>query len=156
MKRDALLLLERRLHLEVPLTRHMGVSLDRYQDGELWVQADFASNVNIHGTAFGGSLFSLCAVACWGLLHLSFEEQAVNAHTVLGHASIDYYLPVKGELRVKSGMPEDGSFPQFLSRLKRGDRASITLEAAIETSRGRAVRFCGDYAAQHSGGRDGD
>ena len=46
------------LHREVPLTREMGISVAAYDGHELRVAADFEPNVNIHGTAFGGSLFS--------------------------------------------------------------------------------------------------
>lgn len=147
MMTQGLLTLEHRLHREVPLTRHMGIRLERYGDGELLVRADLASNVNIHGTAFGGSLFSICAVACWGLLHLNFEQAGLDAHTVLGEASINYYQPVRADLVVSSRMPDDGSFEIFLDSLERGGRASIRLVAMVQYQGRPAVKFQGEYSA---------
>lgn len=144
--------LELRLHREVPLTRHMGIRLDEYRDKELVIRADLAANLNIHGTAFGGSLFSVCAVACWGLLHLSFEQEGLEAHTVLGEASIRYLRPVREDLRVSCRMPEDGSFDVFLHRLQRGGKASIQLRATVGRQDEPAVEFRGEYAAQHTPG----
>ncbi len=53
--RQRLKLLEETLHKEVPLTRQMGVRAEEHDGRELVIKADFEPNINIHGTAFGGS-----------------------------------------------------------------------------------------------------
>jgi len=144
---DKLSELERTLHHEVPLTEQMGVRVESHDGHELVLHADFAPNINIHGTAFGGSLYSLCAVTCWGMLHLKFEQAAIDAHSVLGQARISYMRPVKGDILARCRLPEDGSFELFIDRLKRGERARINLVAEICTEEGVAVSYSGNYSA---------
>ncbi|MCB1870852.1 MAG: YiiD C-terminal domain-containing protein [Chromatiaceae bacterium] len=135
------------LHREVPLTRQMGVSVVDYDGNRLTVTADFGPNVNIHGTAFGGSQFSICAVAGWALLHLKYEEAGTHALSVLGNASIDYFSPVKGEIRAQCGLPQDGTFEPFMRRVGGGERAAIALVTEILAGDKVAARFRGRYSA---------
>ncbi len=144
---DRLSVLEQTLHQEVPLTEQMGVRVEAHDEHELVLHADFAPNINIHGTAFGGSLYSICAVTCWGMLHLKFEEENVAAHSVLGRANITYMRPVTGDIQARCRLPDDGSFEQFLARVKQGEKARIDLVAEILTEDGVAVSYCGNYSA---------
>lgn len=145
--KQRLALLEETLHREVPLTRTMGVRVEEHDGRELLFLADFEPNINIHGTAFGGSLYSICAVVCWGMLHLKYEDEALQAHSVLGDASISYRLPVRGEIKARCRLPEDGSYEAFIENLRAGKRSRIELTAEILTERGVAVRFIGSYSA---------
>lgn len=135
------------LHREVPLTRHMGIRVTSYSGSELAITAAFEPNVNIHGTAFGGSLFSICAVASWALLQLQYEEHEVPALSVLGDAKIDYHLPVRSDINARCRLPEDGSFEQFLKRIKNRERAAILLTTEILSEDRIAARFQGRYSA---------
>ena len=135
------------LHREVPLTRQMGVNVVGYDGDKLTATADFGPNVNIHGTAFGGSQFSICAVAGWAMLHLKYEEAGVQALSVLGDASIKYFSPVKGEIRALCHLPEDGTFEPFMKRVGNGERAAITLITEILSGDKVAARFQGRYSA---------
>ena len=139
--------LEQTLHQEVPLTEQMGVRVEAQDGHELVLHADFEPNINIHGTAFGGSLYSICAVTCWGMLHLKFEEAGIDAHSVLGQARIAYMQPVKGDIQARCKLPDDGSFELFIERLKQGEKARIDLIAEIHTEDGVAVSYTGNYSA---------
>jgi len=135
------------LHREVPLTRQMGVNVVAYADDSLEITADFGPNVNIHGTAFGGSLFSICAVAGWALLHLEYEEAGLHALSVLCDASIKYFRPVKGEIRAQCRLPDNGTFEPFIKRVGSGERAAIALVTEIWADDKVAARFRGRYSA---------
>lgn len=139
--------LEQTLHKEVPLTQQMGVRVEAHDGRELVVQADFEPNINIHGTAFGGSLFSICAVTCWGLLHMKFEEIELAAHSVLGEASISFSRPVRGDIQARCRLPDDGSFELFMEKLARGEKAWLELISEIHAGDRLAVRFNGRYSA---------
>ncbi len=139
--------LEQTLHTEVPLTEQMGMRVESHDDNELVLHADFAPNINIHGTAFGGSLYSLCAVTCWGMLHLKFDEAGVDAHSVIGQANIVYLKPVRGDIKASCRLPHDGSFEEFMRQLRMGERAKIELKAEIYAEEALAVVFTGHYSA---------
>jgi len=138
--------LERTLHQEVPLTEQMGVRVQSHDGHELVLHADFEPNINIHGTAFGGSLYSLCAVTCWGMLHLKFEEEGMDAHSVLGQARITYMRPVTGDIQARCRLPDDGSLELLIKRVKQGEKARIDLVAEVFTKQGLAVSYSGNYS----------
>lgn len=139
--------LEQTLHNEVPITEQMGMRVEAHDGNELTLHADFEPNINIHGTAFGGSLYSICAVTCWGMLHLKFEEEGMNAHTVLGQANIVYMQPVRGDIKARCRLPDDGSLEKFIRALRCGERSRIELKAEIFTDEGVAVSYTGQYSA---------
>ena len=143
---DTIKTLESTLHTEVPLTEQMGMRVEAHDENELMLHADFEPNINIHGTAFGGSLYSICAVTCWGMLHLKLEEEGIDAHSVLRQAKIDYIQPVRGDIKARCRLPDDGAFEEFILRLKQGNRARIELNAEIITEEGLAVSYTGNYS----------
>jgi thioesterase domain-containing protein len=144
---DTLKALERTLHTEVPITQQMGLRVEAHNDNELLLHADFEPNINIHGTAFGGSLYSICAVTCWGMLHLKFEEAGIDAHCVLGRANIMYLLPVRGDIKASCKVPDDESINRMIQGLKMGEKTQIGLKAEIYSVDDIAVVFTGEYSA---------
>jgi thioesterase domain-containing protein len=81
------------------------------------------------------------------MLHLRFEEEGIPAHCVLGRADIVYMLPVKGDIKARCRLPEDGSVSQMIQKLKSGNKARIELKAEIYTEDGIAVVYTGNYSA---------
>jgi len=144
---DTIKRLESILHREVPLTEQMGMRVEGHDGGELILHADFEPNINIHGTAFGGSLYSICAVTCWGMLHLKLEEEGIDAHSVLRQANIDYKQPVRGDIKARCRLLDDGAFSEFILRLKQGEKSRIELKAEIFGEDGVAVVYTGSYSS---------
>lgn len=144
---DAIKTLETTLHREVPLTQQMGIRVEEHDGNELILHADFEPNINIHGTAFGGSLYSICAVTCWSMLHLKFEEEGIDAQSVLRQANIDYIQPVRGDIKARCRLPDDGSFDEFMLRLKQSEKSGIELKAEIFSEDGVAVVYTGSYTS---------
>lgn len=140
--------LRKQLHDEVPLTRHMGLGVREYTGQSVVVTADFEANLNIHGTAFAGSLFSVCAVSGWALLHLKFEEAGIAALSVLGDAAIRYRRPVTHRIEACCRLPEVEVFDAFMARVGRGERAAVDLVTEILCDDRQAASFEGRYSAR--------
>ncbi len=138
--------LETLLHQEVPLSSHMAVSVDHYDGQQLTLKAELQPNINLHGTAFGGSLYSLCALTGWGLFHLQLEEQGVAADTVLGKAEIRYLLPVKGDLTAQSRESSASVIHAALDQLREKGRARAEVEIDILVESRVAAQFTGRYS----------
>lgn len=147
MRREQARMLEETLHQEVPLTRHMGVRVEDHDGRELVIKAGLEPNINIHGTAFGGSLYSICAVTCWGLLHLQSEEAGLDVHSVLGQAEVSYHLPVRGEIECRCRLPDDETFGPYLQSLREGNKARIRMTAEVLVDGQVAVRFQGRFTS---------
>ncbi|MCG8429096.1 MAG: thioesterase domain-containing protein [Chromatiales bacterium] len=140
-------LLEQTLHQEIPLTEHMDVRVESFDGQELIVTAELQPNINIHGTAFGGSLYSICAITCWSMLHLLLTEQGSDAQMVLGRAEIKYLKPIRQQIRARCRLPDDAQLHAFLQRLSHGDRAAITMTAEVLDGDDVAVLFSGRYSS---------
>lgn len=127
----------------------MGVAADSYDGDTLVLSAELQPNINIHGTAFGGSLYSLAALCGWSLLRLRLEDLSLQAEVVVGSARIDYRKPVRSRLvaRAACGARE---LQAFLERVRRGRRAGIDVPVAIGSVNGgewrEAALFTGTYA----------
>ncbi len=139
--------LEEMLHREIPLAGHMQVRVERFDGNDLIVAAELEPNINIHGTAFGGSLYSICALTCWSRLHLLLAERNSNAQIVLGKAAIQYLKPVRSQIRARCRLPEGDVLRSFLQQLSDGDRAAIDLRAEVLDGDAVAVCFTGYYSS---------
>lgn len=88
--------LERTWYEEIPLTKALGVSIAGFDGTRLSVRADFESNINLHGTAFAGSLYAINALCGWSMVHLQLQMADLHGSIVLVEGKIRYALPVQG------------------------------------------------------------
>ncbi|HLF12915.1 MAG TPA: YiiD C-terminal domain-containing protein, partial [Gammaproteobacteria bacterium] len=84
-------------HEEIPLAAAMGIEVVSFARDELVVRAPLAPNTNVHGTAFAGSLFSICVLTCWGRVWLALRQQGLAARIVVADSQIKYRKAVTGE-----------------------------------------------------------
>lgn len=71
--------------------------------GAIEVSAPLAPNVNIHGTGFAGSIYSVAVLTGWALCTHILEEQGIDADLVVARAEIRYRAPVTGNLQCHTG-----------------------------------------------------
>lgn len=146
---DRLAGLQALLHREVPLSRHMGVAVDSYDGDTLVLSADLQPNINIHRTAFGGSMYSLAALCGWSLLRLKLEDLSLEAEVVVGAARIEYQRPVCSRLFARAACESD-AFEAFAARVRRRQRASVEVTVALGSVRHgdwiEAALLTGSYA----------
>lgn len=137
------------LHRQVPLSRHMGVAVDGYESGVLTLSAELQPNINVHGTAFGGSLYALAALGGWCLLRLRLQDLGLEGGIVLGSARIDYREPLRTRLLARASCAA-ADLDAFAARLRSGGRARITVSVALgglsEQGWREAAVFNGVYA----------
>ncbi|MBV1879438.1 MAG: thioesterase domain-containing protein [Pseudomonadales bacterium] len=135
--------LEQALHSLIPISADMGVTVDSYDGTTLVIRAPLSNNINHQQSAFGGSLFSLTAMAGWGMLQLKLCELKIAANTVVAGGEVNYALPVFEELICRCALPDN--YPEFVARLENKGKASITLSADIILQNQAAMSFSGRY-----------
>lgn len=108
----------------------MGVVAKGFEGDTLTLAADLAPNINIHGTAFGGSMYSLAALCGWSLLRLCLEDARLEAEIMLGSARIDYRRPVRSRLFARADCGPD-QFRAFAGRVEQARRASIEVPVSL-------------------------
>lgn len=143
--------LEDYLHAKIPLTRAMGVRVDRAgADSEEGVAgvvlvAPLEPNRNHLGTAFGGSLATLATLAGYGALWVALGD--CDGHIVVKRSELAYRRPVTGALRAECSMPAGEALAAFREAYAKKGRARLRLEARIVQDGETCVEFAGEFVA---------
>jgi thioesterase domain-containing protein len=140
--------LQHAYHTLIPISKHMGLQAQAYDGQCLRVSAPLANNVNHQQSAFGGSLFSVVALAGWGILQLKITEMDLDCNTVIAGGEVSYQLPVFSELVCECRLPPD--YPAFAAKLRETGKASILLETAILVDNTPAMTFSGKYVVRQT------
>lgn len=142
--------IEKKLHQDIPLSAVMGLKILEHsaERDALRLEFPLRPNVNHLGTAFGGSLYSSCALACYSLLLLKLAESGItDAHIVIGKGEIRYLKPVT----TQRWQVESRSVQAWAPKLKQWTKFKkfkIRFEAQVLTgANGKkdCAHFSGDY-----------
>lgn len=140
--------LQKVLHEEVPLSETIGMGVHSYDGERLELRANLEPNVNIYGVAFGGSIYSMCALSGWGLLILQLENAGLDPRIMITGGKISYFKPVDQTINAVSRLSGVEGFAEFKDTLKETGKARIKVPVGIELDDGaEAARFVGDYIA---------
>lgn len=135
------------LHREIPLTAAMGVRVLRRLPGEVEIAAPLAPNLNVHGTAFAGSLATLGLICGWIALDTALRDAGLKAHLVAQKSECAFLAPATQELRASARLPAD-EWTHFATTLRHKGRARIGVVTEIRAGDTQAVTHTGTYAAR--------
>jgi thioesterase domain-containing protein len=121
----------RYLHEHIPLTRHLGATVESYDHRSIRLAAPLDLNLNHRNTAFGGSMSALAILSGWTLLHLNLREREVVARLIIQHSTFDFREPVDGDFTATSTLPAPARWERFLVTLARHDRARVAITAVV-------------------------
>ncbi|QLG87443.1 YiiD C-terminal domain-containing protein [Chitinibacter bivalviorum] len=138
-------LLEKTLHVEIPLTREIGISVISASTQLVELAAPLSPNINHKCTAFGGSLYAVAVLAGWSMVFARLHAAGIHAHIVIQDAQIEYLLPVVETISARCELAEDDEFARCLKLFERKGRGRIALAVEIVTQQGVAVKFSGNY-----------
>lgn len=136
----------RYLHAHIPLTAALGAELRRAEPGLVEIAAPLEPNLNHRNTAFGGSLAALGILSGWSLLHLGLRDEQIKARIVVQKSEAEFVAPGAAELLALSRRDE-ASWRKFVSSLRRGRRARITVATEISAGGERVLLHSGTYVA---------
>jgi thioesterase domain-containing protein len=127
---DAAVELEALIRTHIPLSRALDFGVASLDDGSITVRAPLEPNINIHGTAFAGSLYALGMLSAWGLCTHLLRRSGVDADLVVTEATIRYRRPVSGPILCRCEVAPEAA-AAFVSGVVREDRATLTLSVTI-------------------------
>ena len=117
---------------DIPLLKAMQLSLVRYDDLALTMEAPLAPNINHKGTAFGGSIASIGLFGGWAVATLAFRDHGVdNTEIVVYKNDMTFERPARGHLVVKVTMDRD-EFQACLAQLSSGSDKRIRFNVFVE------------------------
>lgn len=100
--------IQRVIEKEIPIVKEMGVQFEKFADDHCVITVPLEPNHNHKGTAFGGSLYSVSAAACYGLLYsLQRQFDLNNSDLLIMNGSMKYVKPVTGNFKVKSSIKKE-------------------------------------------------
>ncbi|WP_133470687.1 bifunctional GNAT family N-acetyltransferase/hotdog fold thioesterase [Paraglaciecola marina] len=135
-------LLQETWHDTIPISEQMGIKLHQYTGRTLESRASLNKNINLHGTMFAGSIFSLATLTGWGMIFLQLKEKALEGEIVLGDGNIHYHKPITMQPRAICNIESlSGRFETLLKNKK----CHIQLSVAILDGDKAVAEFIGDF-----------
>jgi len=117
---------------DIPLLTAMQLSFIDYKNLTLTVEAPLAPNINNKGTAFGGSIASICLFSGWAVSTLAFTDNKVlNTEIVVYKNAMTFERPARGQLTVEAHIKPD-DFDECLAQLKTGENARVRLNIYVD------------------------
>ncbi|HEY7889098.1 MAG TPA: YiiD C-terminal domain-containing protein [Steroidobacteraceae bacterium] len=139
------MLLERYLHLQIPLSAAMGARVRMATPERVRLAAPLAPNVNHHETVFGGSAAALATLAAWALLHLRVARAGLQARLLIQRSSMEYARPIPGDFEAVCHFSDEPAWERFRATLVRRGRARLTLAAYLVYGGEQMAAFEGDF-----------
>ena len=137
---------EQIIHGKIPISKEMGISLERYDTTGLVIKAPLQKNINHKQTAFGGSLNAVAVLSCWAFLYLLVNQiDETHPQIVIQRSSIRYLQPVATDFEAICAWPEASKITFFQKMYHRKKKARIELVAKIFTGNEPAVIFSGTF-----------
>ena len=136
--------LTKKIHKGIPLTQAMAFDITQLTETSITVKTGGEENINFHGTAFAGSLYTTCVLAAWGLVNSRLPDEA---SLVLASGHIDYLSPVVGDISARGEIPKQ-DFEQFLTAVNDQRRSRLDVEIQVEHEGVLAAKFTGQVHAR--------
>ncbi len=122
--------LENRIRQTIPLAEAMQFHIASMTTEAIEVSAPLPPNVNIHGTGFAGSIYSVAVLTGWALCTHILEVAGADADLVVARAEIRYRAPVTSALECKTLAPA-AARETFLGDLASSGKGLIELEVRV-------------------------
>ncbi|WP_432472781.1 YiiD C-terminal domain-containing protein [Amphritea sp. HPY] len=123
--------LEAVLHREIPLTKVLGLCVASLASRRIRLEAPVSNvNANIHGTAFSGSIYSISALAAWGLTYHLLQAEGVAAELVVAEGSIKFWRPVKDKIIAETCFSCE-EFDVFMEALEKDGKAVLLTDVQV-------------------------
>lgn len=122
-------LLQRLVHTQFPISKQMGFYIDYLLPNKVCGGAPLEKNVNIHQTAFGGSLYSIGTLTGWVMVKHFLEMNNLGGDIFIKKAHIHYHAPIDCNFTFTSSLPNEQQVQEFANRLKTHKKASIEINS---------------------------
>lgn len=136
--------LQQKIRTTIPLSDAMQFGIDSLDMDAIEVNAPLPPNVNIHGTGFAGSIYSVAVLTGWALCTHILETLEIDAELVVAKAEIRYRAPVTGDLQCKTRVAASER-EHFLRGIREKGKGVLVL--SIEVGDQPAALLRGTYCA---------
>jgi thioesterase domain-containing protein len=131
--------LEQRIRDGIPIAAQMAFQVRELTADKIIVVGGSEENINVHGTAFAGSIYAIATLALWGLVNANLPE---GASLVLAEGNIRYRQPIEGEIEASCSISHD-EMSVFLKHLKKKGRARLQATVTVPGTSEVAAEYSG-------------
>lgn len=116
---------------EIPIVKSMGVEFVDFEEDSCTIAVPIGPNHNHKGTVFGGSLYSACTSACYGLMYsIQISKKLDEFDLVIGEGAIRYQRPVHSDFQVKAQLKLE-DLTSFIGKLEKNGFGKINMTAYV-------------------------
>lgn len=116
---------------EIPIVKSMGVEFVDFEEDSCTIAVPIGPNHNHKGTVFGGSLYSACTSACYGLMYsIQISKKLDEYDLVIGEGAIRYQRPVHSDFQVKAQLKLE-DLTSFIGKLEKNGFGKINMTAYV-------------------------
>lgn len=133
------------LYHNFPSTAHMAFKVEEYAQGPLKISAPLHHNLNIGGTAFGGSVSSLLITVCWAEVYKLMQSIDPDCQLVIQKSTVDFKMPIATNFTAEAHPPADDKVKQMLRTYYRFGKSRISMQSSINIDEQVAAFFQGIF-----------
>ncbi len=122
--------LQNKILSAIPMSEAMQFSIEELSPRSILVHAPLAPNVNVHGTGFAGSIYSIAVLAGWVLSTHIMNVLAMDGDLVVSKAEIRYRVPVTGRIECRA-VASEGECQQFQDDFNQSGKGRLSLTIEI-------------------------
>ena len=112
------------------MSEAMKFSIEELDSRSILVHAPLAPNVNMHGTGFAGSIYSVAVLAGWALSTHIMDVLDMDGDLVVSKAEIKYRAPVTGRIECR-GVASEAECREFQDNFNQTGKGRLTLTIAV-------------------------
>ena len=127
---DHLEKLQQKIHQGIPLSEAMQFDITELTANSIMVKAPLAPNINVHGTGFAGSIYSIAVLSGWALCTHIMDVREMKGDLVVAGAEIKYRAPVTGEIVCRSDVSE-APIAEFYNSFKQRGKGRLALTVEV-------------------------
>lgn len=122
---------KRELIQSIPVVSGMEIDISELNKYSVTLKAPLDTNINYEGTAFGGSLNTLCVLASYLLTHHILKDNVLDfSSLVIQNSTIEYLRPVDSDFYAKASLDKEACL-KFLNTFKRRSKARLQINAQV-------------------------
>ena len=134
------------LYHHIPTTARMGFRIEEYAHGPVKISASLHENLNMGGTAFGGSISTLLITVCWAEVYKLMQSVDPECEVVIQQSQVNYKAPITTDFAAVAHPPQAGKVAEMLRTYHRFGKARINMQSNILIENQEAAHFQGSFA----------
>ena len=138
--------LQNKLHNEILPTKTLDFRVDKLDGKSLSLTAPLEANINDKGTAFGGSIASLCTITGWSMCWVIAKLKDIECDMVVYESSMSYSRPITKDFEAVVSFPTVEDIERIKIKMDEKNKATIELEVIISENGKECVKYTGKYA----------